>query len=239
MQIVALRRYNMKKIFVGTLILIIIVAFSTSVFAGKTGGAGRTGPDSAAGTRDNVLPGNASEGGVVGIQKSNASESDVKETTEDEVVDAALKEFEDAVRSILKNGQAIDNGDFIMTITRPENDKDSTYYKTYNVTGINDYNDLVVSIFRYDENINEYVPMTNTDGQSSWDCLPGLFSKDIELEIGANKIMIHAYRKSEMIASGLQVNCFTIERLPEEIAERVVKNQAKKRQQNYRLSALQ
>ncbi|MGI6668273.1 MAG: hypothetical protein ACOX4M_02180 [Acetivibrionales bacterium] len=150
--------------------------------------------------------------------------------------DLALEEFEEKVRSILKNGQAIDNGDFIMTITRPENDRDSTYYKTYNITGKSDYNDVVISIFRYDEDTGEYVPMTNTDGESSWDCL-GIFSTDIKLEIGANKIMIHAYRKSEMVASKLQVNCFTIERLPEKIAERVVKNQIEKRLQ--RLNALQ
>ena len=142
--------------------------------------------------------------------------------------DLALKEFEAKIQSILKKGQAMDNGDFIMTITRPENDKDSTYYKTYNITGKSDYDDLIVSIFRYDEKTGEYVPMTNTDGESSWECL-GIFSTDIELEIGANTIMIHAYRKSEMTASRLQVNCFTIERLPEKIAERVVKNQTEKR----------
>ncbi|MGE5613624.1 MAG: hypothetical protein ACM3XR_04400 [Bacillota bacterium] len=150
--------------------------------------------------------------------------------------DLALEEFEDKVRSILKNGQAIDNGDFIMTITRPEKDKDSTYYKTYNITGKSEYSDVVISIYRYDENAGEYVPMTNTDGESSWDCL-GIFSTDIGLEVGANKIMIQAYRKSEMIASRLQVNCFTIERLPEKIAERVVKNQIEKRL--HRLGAFQ
>jgi hypothetical protein len=213
----------MKKILACTLILIIIiVAFSTSVFAGKTGGTG----------------GNAFEGKVLKTGKSNASESAVKVTAEDKAADAALKEFEDAVRSILKKGQAMDNGDFIMTITRPENDRDSTYFKTYNVTGRSDYSDLVVSIFKYDEEVGEYVPMTNTDGESSWDCL-GIFSTDIELAVGANKIMIHAYRKSEMVASKLQVNCFTIERLPVKIAERVVKNQTEKRQQNYKFSALQ
>jgi hypothetical protein len=212
----------MKKILACTLILIIIVAFSTSVFAGKTAGAG----------------GNTFEGKVLKTGKSNASGSAIKAAAEDKVADAALKEFEDAVRSILKKGQAMDNGDFIMTITRPENDKDSTYFKTYNVTGRSDYSDLVVSIFKYDEEVGEYVPMTNTDGESSWDCI-GIFSTDIELAVGANKIMIQAYRKSEMVASKLQVNCFTIERLSVKIAERVVKSQTEKRQQNYRFSALQ
>jgi hypothetical protein len=119
----------------------------------------------------------------------------------------------------------MDNGESVMRITSPDKDKESTYKKTYILSGDSDYSDVVITIAKYNAEEKKYEYMKNTDGESSWDIGEyRLFIKNISLDLGVNKIKIMSYRSSQkQNAEDIQVNCFTIERLNESIAERAVK----------------
>lgn len=141
---------------------------------------------------------------------------------------ALLKnDFEFVFENTLKNGSAVNSGLLIMTITSPDKDKDSTYKKSYILSGNSEFNDVVITIAKYNEGTGKYELMYNTDGESSWDIGNfRLFSKEIILTEGTNKIKIMAHRKSqreEAVLDSIQVNCFTIELLNESIIGKVIK----------------
>lgn len=136
-------------------------------------------------------------------------------------------DFETVFNNVLKDGTAIDNSQLILTITSPDKDKDSTYRKSYVLSGSSKYNDIIISIAKYNEDTNTYEPMYNTDGESSWEIGDfRLFSKEIILTEGTNKIKIIAYRtsqKDEARLDDIQVNSFTVELLNESIIGKVIK----------------
>jgi len=100
-------------------------------------------------------------------------------------------------------------------------DKESTVYKSYVLSGNSKYDDVIISIAKYNETTGEYEPMYNTDGESSWEIGEyRLFSKEIKLTEGPNKIKMMAYRtsqKEEALKENIQVKCFTISLLKEEL----------------------
>lgn len=102
----------------------------------------------------------------------------------------------------------------IVTITRPDDDTDSTYKSSYVLSGASDYTDVTVVLKVYDEETGKYILMENVDGESKWDMGSlGMFSKEIELQKGANKIMIQAFRQSKagnLKVEDIQVNRFTV-----------------------------
>ncbi len=113
-----------------------------------------------------------------------------------------------------------------MTITSPDKDKDFTYKKSYILSGNSEFSDIIITIAKYNENTNEYERMNNTDGESSWEInSTGLFSKEILLAKGVNKIKIIATRTSqrEKVNPEIQINCFTIELLNEKIEKQAIK----------------
>lgn len=136
-------------------------------------------------------------------------------------------DFETVFNNVLKDGTAIDNGQFILTVTSPDKDRDSTYRKSYVLSGSSKYNDIIISIAKYNKDTNTYEPMYNTDGESSWEIGDfRLFSKEIILTEGTNKIKIIAYRtsqKEEARLDDIQVNSFTVELLNESIIGKVIK----------------
>jgi|GEM_PF-2883439 len=203
-----------KKLIALTIALLIITASSMSVFAGNPEGGGNTPSRPSTGSAL-TSPGALSK-------NSTTTESAISEELKSNKLLRAA--FDAALENALRSGKAEDNGELILHITRPENNRESTYKKTYVLSGqsLNDYSDLVVSIARYNDKTGEYEPMVNTDGESSWNCYSA-FSKEISLSQGANKIKILAYRKSKMEESKIQVNCFTIEQLNESIADKVVR----------------
>ncbi len=202
----------LKKLSALTIALIIITASSMSVFAGNPDGSGNTPLHSGTGSA-------ITSGGALS-KSSNTTGSAVSE----EMNKLSSAAFNAALESALRNGKAEDNGEFILDITKPKDNKESYYEKTYALTGesLHDYNDIVVNIARYNEKSGEYESMVNSDGESSWNCYSA-YSKEISLIPGANKIKILAYRKSQADDPKFQINCYTIEYFNEKIPEKVVK----------------
>lgn len=203
----------LKKLGALTIALIIISASSMSVFAGNTDSVG---------TPSRILTGTAITSGGALSKTGSTTPAAVSEETKSNRLSTAA--FEAALDSALRNGRAEDNGEFILDITKPKDNKESYYEKAYPLTGtsLNGYDDVVVSIARYNDKTGEYELMTNTDGESSWSFL-NTYSKEISLVPGANKIKILAYRKSQMDEPKFQINCYTIEYFNEKIPEKVVK----------------
>jgi hypothetical protein len=166
------------------------------------------------------------------IAITNASESAITTestyTTDSAITDKTVKKpvFEEVFNDVLKEGTAIKNDYFIMTITNPQMDKESTVYKSYILSGNSKYDDVIISIAKYNEDTGKYEPMTNTDGESSWAIGEyRLFSKEIQLTEGTNKIKMIAYRtsqKEEALKENIQVNCFTISLLKEDLFTKTV-----------------
>lgn len=103
---------------------------------------------------------------------------------------------------------------FLVTITKPDKETDSTYKSSYVISGVSEKTGVTVVLQVYDADAGEYVSMENTDGESSWEIGSfGMFSKEIELKKGANAIKILAYKTPQKGApevKDIQVCKFTI-----------------------------
>ena len=211
----------LKKLSALTVATIIIIASSMSVFAGNTTGIGDAYTRSLTGSS---LTSPSSVTSPSALSKNSNITGSALSGIELKSNKLPGSSFEAALANALRNSKAENNGEFILKITSPDKNKDSTYRKTYVLSGValHDYDDLVISIARYNEQAEQYEIMYNTDGESSWACY-GVFSKEIDLSKGANKIKILTYRKSQTDDPKFQINCFTIELLNESIASKVVR----------------
>lgn len=206
-----------RKFFTILLILMVISAFSLNAFAGKIEGGISAENGFVAGVVENVPAESGFVAGVVENDGSTEAAPSVKDAA------PAKTKFEVALENALRNGKATDNGQFVMVITSPDKGKDSTYKKSYVLSGKSESDDVVIAIARYNESAGEYEPMKNTVGYSTWVCSSGIFSEEILLNKGVNKIKILSYRISQKDEMNWQVNCFTIELLDESIANRVIR----------------
>ena len=225
----------LKKFCASLLALLILASFSVSVYAGQTDsgininttqpvGSGLPLIGPATSPFKGITPSNSAilnepANTTMGSVTVSAVTTGSAVTTTSAVTGKDVKKpvFEEVFPGILKDGMAINDPYFVMTITNPQMDKESTTYKSYILSGNSKYDDVIVSIAKYNENKGEYEPMTNTDGESSWKLGPFgecyLFSKEIILTDGPNKIKMIAYRtsqKEEAVKDNIQVNCFTI-----------------------------
>jgi len=196
----------LKKIGSILITAVILAVSSMTVFAGNTDGS-------------EIVSVPAGE--ITGDPDAD-SQNVVVETEED----LARKRFYSEYDSTLKNGAALDNGQFIMTITKPENNKDSTYKKSYIISGKSEFDDVVISAARLNRKTGEYELIRNTDGDSSWGIGSGIFSTEIILIDGVNNLLFISYRKSEMDEGKIQFNSITVELLPESITEKVTRKVA-------------
>lgn len=228
-----------KKFGMFLIIFVIIAVFAMPVFAGNTKGAGITGNTGNTGNTSNTSPAiytgvtvtNSEGTNLPAGNSTGAGESPLNIDGEDAAAASASNDavaepsaFEKEYDSALKNGQALDTGETIMVITSPDKDKDSTYKKTYIISGKSSYDDVIISIARLNTTTGEYELIYNTDGEKSWGIgSSGIFSKEIELEKGVNNLMFISYRKSEMEGSKIQFNSVTIELLNESIKDRVLR----------------
>ncbi len=136
-----------------------------------------------------------------------------------------------AILAMLENADtAQSETQFMLTITRPDEETDSTYKKSYVISGDTwntGYTDVRVVLGVFDEDTGSYKLMNNADLESSWDVGNyGAFAKEITLTKGANKIRILAYRTSEKgdfdSSSNVQVTDFTIRLLDSNIVTKVM-----------------
>lgn len=204
-----------KRISAILLLVLILSVFSLGAYAAPTGGAINTtqsGLNSGNKSANNVASKNTTDSAISGKNADNEKKSDFNEVL---------------AKAIEEGTAAKDNPEFILNITSPDKDKDSTYVKSYVVSGNSKYSDVIITIAKYNDEKKTYELMCNTDGESSWKIGEfRLFSKEIPLTEGTNKIKILAYRTSEMDEAkieNIQVNCFTIKLLPESIISKVIR----------------
>lgn len=236
----------LKKISAIFIVLILISLSSVSVFAGQTEDA--FGSDiTAAGSKTSVTSntGNTASNttsapssttgaattvtGSTGGNTTAGKNAVSGQTTEQNKAAAEEKkpDFESFINAVMKKGNAVNNGLDIITITSPEIDKESTYEETYILSGNTKHSDVAVTIARYNEETGEYERIKNTDGESSWEIGSiRIFTKEIMLNKGTNKIMImscRASQKAEATMDNVQINCFTIEKLDKSIKDEIIK----------------
>lgn len=242
----------LKKISTIFIVLIIISLSSVSVFAGQTEDAfgsditaagsktsvtsntGNTAsnttsaPSSTTGAATSVT-GSTSGNTTAGKNAVSGKGTVTGQTTEQNKAAAEEKkpDFESFINAVMKKGNAVNNSLDIITITSPEKDKESTYEETYILSGNTKHSDVAVTIARYNEETGEYERIKNTDGESSWEIGSiRIFTKEIMLNKGTNKIMIISYRasqKEEATVDNVQFNCFTIEKLDKSIKDEIIK----------------
>jgi hypothetical protein len=127
------------------------------------------------------------------------------------------------------HGWNIDATDqFLVTITRPDGDE-TTFNKSYVICGMSDDTDIHVVLEIYDPSTEKYKDFKTVDGTNNWDVDEnGLFTKEVFLKEGANKIKIIAYKESQAgsleLAKNLQVNYFTITALNESIKDKIMRS---------------
>ncbi len=209
----------LKKLCASLLALFILTSFSIVAYAIPADSGGNTMQPSSSNAQqsstESAIKGTTTTKGAVTGEPANTSSSAITDKSAKKPV------LEDVLKDILKDGTAVKDKYFIMQITNPQMDKESTVYKSYVLSGNSKYDDVIISIAKYNDATGEYEPMTNTDGESSWEIGEyRLFSKEIKLTEGTNKIMMIAYRtsqKDEALRENIQVDCFTISLLKESI----------------------
>lgn len=116
---------------------------------------------------------------------------------------------------------------FLFTITRPEGDE-IVFSASYAICGISGTEGLSIAISRYNSETQKYEALADTDGVSSWDDIDKLFTKEVKLNEGANKIKVVVYKKSEKdnlkLGENLQVNIFTVTLINSSKKDNIVKN---------------
>lgn len=152
---------------------------------------------------------------------SSPSVTEPQQSPEEKAAEEAKAKFNKMLSDILSDGNAINTDSLYVVITRPENDTDSTYEKSYVISGVAKVN-VRVCLAKYNEETREYKPFKNKDGKSVWDVAEGkAFSKEILLDKGANKIKIVAYSTADISTlkqGDLQVNSFTISMLEKSVS---------------------
>ena len=177
------------------LIVSVFLAFGMTAYAGSTDG------DTGAAASGTAPSDTASSGTVPGEDKEND----------------AQKVFETMLADLISSSEAINTEDLYVTITKPENDTDSTYEKSYVIAGVALKSNVRICLAKFNEDKKIYEDFANTDGSSSWDVAEGnTFSKEISLTNGANKIKIVAYStgtEGAIKQEDVQITSFTISSL--------------------------
>ncbi len=130
-----------------------------------------------------------------------------------------------SVPAVIYDSTAQSKSEFLVTITRPEGDE-STFKKSYVICGNTEVKDIRVEIAIQNKD-GKYIPFPNTDGEAGWDVgESGIFMKEVQLpDLGANKVRIAAYKKSEVssleLDKNLQINDYTITVLKESVKETI------------------
>lgn len=134
-------------------------------------------------------------------------------------------DYKDLLDSLIKDGNAKESDQFLVTIRKPETDKISVSKKSYIITGTTEETDVKMFMAKLNEKTGEYEAFENTDGESSWEIGSfGMFAKEIVLTKGFNKIKMVAYRTSQekgLKIEDVQVKYFTISLLDENIFKKV------------------
>jgi len=100
--------------------------------------------------------------------------------------------FEKLLADIIKDNDIKETEQFLATITN----NDTVFKKLYLICGYAEEKNIGAILARYNEEKGVYEEYLDTDGESRWDIGDsGLFTKEIELKKGENKLKFIIYKK--------------------------------------------
>ena len=188
-------------------LIVILLVVTMFLASGMTAYAGSVDGDSSVASNEATTVTTPDEDAAIEAQ----AEKDAQAAFEAQVA------FDKMLADIIKDQEAVNTDQFLVNITMPETQTDSTYEKSYVISGIAIESDVRVCLAKYNEETKVYEALENTDGKSSWVVAKGnAFSKEILLSKesdGINKIKIVAYStsgESVIEKNDIQVNSFTI-----------------------------
>lgn len=206
-----------KKIIGVLLITTIVLASSLAAYAGNADEAGSL---PGAGIQIQTDVNDQTQSGADGQTQTDKSLKDAEK-------EKILEENQNLLSELIADSGADETKQSIVKITKPDADKDSTYKKSYVLSGITDQTDVKVYLAKYNEVSKKYEAFANTDGESSWDIGSfGAFAKEVALTKGTNKLKIVAYRTSQegkLNTEDIQINYFTVSLLDESIKDKIIK----------------
>jgi len=122
---------------------------------------------------------------------------------------------------LIKSKDVGETKQFLATITKPVGDE-TTFKKSYVVCGYSDLEEISIAIAVYNASKEQYVYVS----EDSILDVSGIFSKEIPLHLGANKLKIVAFPKSEInnLKPGVnaQVTYFTVTVLKESVKDKII-----------------
>jgi hypothetical protein len=197
----------LKKICSVLIMSVLVAALSLPVFATNEGG-----------TENPSATAASSTGGIVNDQSQTAEgESNSGKAAEGEDTKAAIE-------NIIADKYIDSTSQFLVTITRPEGDE-NTFNKSYIICGVSNHSDIEVVLSVYNESSGKYEEYETTEGVSRWKA-GKLFTKEVILREGANKIKLVAYKTNEAdnlnVGENVQVNKFTITVLKESLKDKIL-----------------
>lgn len=117
---------------------------------------------------------------------------------------------------------------FFVTITKPEEDKDTTYKKSYVISGNAKVQGIRVWVLRYNSDTKRYEKISDTDGVNYWDIgSSGLFAREFLLKNGENRIRVVAQKNNlsdDKPDTRTQITDFTITKLDKSFFEDIFDN---------------
>lgn len=208
-----------KKLGIVFIVLLIFVAAASVAYAGNPEGTGdavtpssRTYPNVTSGPA--VYTGNVPAGASGSTQKDAGSKPATgsapagKETgtSQGKAGGAATGEdkeakFWKAVVKVLEAGEPVDTGQFIVTLTSPEDlENELKLYEddSLTITGFVEYTDTVVLIAMLNKETGAYELIELPDGDEAIDTGSGAFSTEFKFKPGEYNLLLIAYRASEM-----------------------------------------
>jgi hypothetical protein len=215
-----------KKLIGVSLITIMVLTSSLAVYAAPLSETGEGGPgvvyDQTKNNAGQVTPAAADQTqSDSSIKEKEAADKEVAEKEKLQATNASL------IDKLLSDSDAAGTEQIVVSITKPENDKDSTYKKSYILTGSTTFDDVTVYLAKYNEDSKKYEAFANTAGDNSWNVGSyGPYSKEAALTVGPNKFKLVACKNSqdsELKTEDVQVSYFTIMRLEESIKDKLTR----------------
>jgi hypothetical protein len=218
----------LKKISVVFVVLLVFIIAASAAFAGNPDGTGDTNAPAPGAAQNNGSPAgpnvvpDGENPGETGTETAPEDQENAADEGETEDPDAA---FRSAIQRVLDAGVPVDNGQFIVTITKPENigEKMSTYGREFEITGITEYTDVEIKVARLNGETGAYEIIELPDGDEVINAGAGAFSKILELEYGENNLLIIAYRFSEKDESRIQYNSISVTALRRTLEQMLIR----------------
>jgi hypothetical protein len=116
---------------------------------------------------------------------------------------------------------------FLVTITRPDVEKENTFKKNSVIGGTSEVKDIIIVLAKYNDETGKYEEFESNDGDSRWTIGKSkFFAKEVLLDKGVNSFKLLAFKKSDMeklfVGKNLQISYFKIVLLDESLKEKII-----------------